>query len=60
MVHYEQPPVTGGDYGPIFMADNMVVTAIPELASLRAAGAGAALTGRLPGRRWRGSVAAKC
>lgn len=34
VVHYDAPPPTGGDYGPIFMADNMSVTAataaIPE------------------------------
>lgn len=29
VVHYDKPPVTGGDYGPIFMADNMVVTPAP-------------------------------
>jgi hypothetical protein len=26
VVHYDQAPVTGGDYGPIFMADNMQIT----------------------------------
>ena len=26
VVHYESPPPTGGDWGPIFMADNMIVT----------------------------------
>ena len=26
VIHYEAPPPTGGDYGPIFMADNLVVT----------------------------------
>jgi len=26
VVHYDAPPPTGGDYGPIFMADNMWVT----------------------------------
>jgi hypothetical protein len=26
VVHYDAPPPTGGDYGPIFMADNLVVT----------------------------------
>ena len=26
VVHYEAPPPTGGDYGPIFMADNVIVT----------------------------------
>jgi len=30
VVHYDAPPSTGGDYGPIFMADNMTVTAVPE------------------------------
>ncbi|MBU6401572.1 MAG: hypothetical protein KGS61_14740 [Verrucomicrobia bacterium] len=26
VVHYDAPPVTGGNWGPIFMAENMVVT----------------------------------
>lgn len=26
VVHYDAPPVTGGDWGPIFMADNMQIT----------------------------------
>jgi hypothetical protein len=26
VIHYFKPPATGGDYGPIFMADNLVVT----------------------------------
>ncbi|HEX3122525.1 MAG TPA: hypothetical protein VHQ21_04425 [Rhodanobacteraceae bacterium] len=26
VIHYDAPPVTGGDWGPIFMADNMVLT----------------------------------
>ncbi len=29
VVHYDAPPVTGGDWGPIFMADNMVVMVAP-------------------------------
>ena len=29
VIHYDKAPVTGGDYGPIFMADNMVVTPAP-------------------------------
>ena len=29
VVHYDQPPATGGDWGPIFMADNMTVIAAP-------------------------------
>ena len=34
VVHYDAPPPTGGDWGPIFMADNMRVTPLPEPASL--------------------------
>lgn len=30
VVHYEAAPVTGGDYGPIFMVDNMVITPMPK------------------------------
>lgn len=26
VIHYESPPPTGGDWGPVFMADNMNVT----------------------------------
>jgi Dockerin type I domain len=26
VIHYDQPPITGGDYGPIFMADNLWIT----------------------------------
>jgi hypothetical protein len=34
VVHYDAPPPTGGDYGPVFMADNMTVTtSVPESAS---------------------------
>lgn len=29
VVHYDKAPATGGDYGPIFMADNMSVTPAP-------------------------------
>jgi hypothetical protein len=29
VIHYDKPPVTGGDWGPIFMADNMTVTPVP-------------------------------
>jgi len=25
VIHYDAPPITGGDYGPIFMADNLMV-----------------------------------
>ena len=45
VVHYDAPPPTGGDYGPIFMADNMMVTtfssAVPEPATLALLGIGA-------------------
>jgi hypothetical protein len=34
VVHYDAPPPTGGDWGPIFMADNMYVT--PTAAALKA------------------------
>jgi len=27
VVRYDAPPPPGGDYGPVFMADNMIVTA---------------------------------
>lgn len=30
VVHYASPPPTGGDYGPIFMVDNVSVTPTPE------------------------------
>ena len=33
VVHYDSPPPTGGDYGPIFVADNMDVTPVPEPAT---------------------------
>ena len=29
VVHYQAAPITGGDWGPIFMADNMAVTPAP-------------------------------
>jgi hypothetical protein len=44
VVHYDSPPPTGGDYTPIFMADNMQVTtlapAVPEPMSLTLLGMG--------------------
>ena len=33
VVHYDAPPITGGDYGPIFMVDNVLVTEVPVLTS---------------------------
>jgi hypothetical protein len=33
VIHYDSPPPTGGDYGPIFVADNMLVTPVPEPAA---------------------------
>jgi hypothetical protein len=36
VVHYDKAPVTGGDWGPIFMADNMRITAVPPPILLRA------------------------
>jgi hypothetical protein len=29
VIHYDKGPVTGGDWGPVFMADNMAVTPAP-------------------------------
>jgi len=34
VIHYDAPPPTGGDWGPIFMADNLSVIGIPEPAGL--------------------------
>jgi hypothetical protein len=36
VVHYDKPPPTGGDWGPIFMADNMLVTPVPEPSTIAA------------------------
>jgi hypothetical protein len=45
VVHYDSPPPTGGDFGTIFMADNMIVTVqsavVPEPSSLTLLGVGA-------------------
>ncbi len=38
VVHYAAPPPTGGDWGPIFMADNMVVTRMPLTGDLNCDG----------------------
>jgi hypothetical protein len=56
VVHYDSPPPTRGDWGPIFLADNMNVTAaavpaaVPEPGTLALLGVGAL---GLLGRRWR-------
>jgi hypothetical protein len=34
-VHYDKGPVTGGDWGPVFMADNMAVTPAPLAPALQ-------------------------
>lgn len=49
VIHYDKPPVTRGDYGPIFMADNVVATPAPEPGSIAMllAGAVGLLVGRL-------------
>jgi hypothetical protein len=36
VIHYDKAPVTGGDWGPIFMADNMRITAVPPPILLQA------------------------
>ncbi len=54
VVHYDSPPPTGGDYGPIFVADNMVVTPmIPEPSTALLLGAGAAGLGLIRAGRAR-------
>jgi hypothetical protein len=42
VVHYDSPPPTGGDFGTIFMADNMIVTtaSVPEPSALAMLGLG--------------------
>ncbi len=55
VVHYDSPPPTGGDFGTIFMADNMIVTVqpavVPEPSTLVPALSGVALLGL--GYAWR-------
>jgi hypothetical protein len=52
VVHYDAPPPTGGDFGTIFVADNMIVTAsvVPEPDGLVLLGIGA--LGLLGWRLW--------
>lgn len=47
MVHYDAPPPTGGDYGTIFMADNMNVTVVraPFIANIVANASNVVLSG---------------
>jgi hypothetical protein len=44
VIHYDSPPPTGGDFGEIFVADNMIVktAAIPEPSALALLGMGIA------------------
>jgi hypothetical protein len=52
VVNYDSPPPTGGDFGTIFVADNMIVTAsvVPEPGVLTLVGIGA--LGLLGWRLW--------
>lgn len=51
VVHYDAPPPTGGDYGVIFMADNMRVTPVPEPGTLAVLAVGLATLIRSRRRR---------
>ena len=51
VVHYDAGPPTGGDWGPVFMADNMYVTAVPEPTSIVGLGFGLVAAGFLRGKR---------
>jgi hypothetical protein len=45
VIHYDKPPPTGGDFGAIFVADNMIVTAtaVPEHSTVALLGCGLVL-----------------
>jgi len=57
VVHYLAPPPTGGDYGPIFMIDNVAVVAIPEPSTITLGGFGLILLGLALRRRTMGCEA---
>ena len=40
VIHYDAPPPTGGDWGPIFMADNLAINVVPEPGSFTLFGLG--------------------
>ena len=40
VIHYDKAPVTGGDYGPVFMVDDVTVTTVPEPGGLCLLGIG--------------------
>ena len=51
VVHYDAPPPTGGDYGPIFMVDNVSVTTVPEPSAIAAGSLGLVVLGLMRRRR---------
>lgn len=50
VIHYDKPPPTGGDYGPIFMADHLVVNTVPEPRAAAGLALGAMLLATARGR----------
>lgn len=51
VVHFQSAPPTGGDYGVIFVADNLSLTPVPEPASIAALAIGVAALARKRRRR---------